>query len=1125
MAERKISTRLVIEGENEYKSSIKRINAEHKTLESALKLVDSSFKNQANSMAALEAKNKALNDVIAKTSEKLKAENDALTKAGAEKTKYGEAAESARKRLEELKNTTDAATKKTEEYFKQVAVLQAEINKYEAAEQKAAAAVENHTTKANKAQVELNNLNGQLDSNKKYLNEAKTSADGCAKSIDALGKETQESAKQSEEFGEKSTEAIDGLASALAAAGVVASLKEIADALKACVEASIDFESAMAGVAKTTNLSQDELARMGESIKELTLTVPVTATEFAKIAEVAGQLGVAKENLLDFSTVMANLGVATNMTSDEAATMLAQFAAITGMDASNYDRLGSAIVALGNSFATNEQKITDMSQGIAGAGTNANISEADILALSAAVTSLGIETAAGSTSMSKLIMDMGAAVETGNGLTEWAKAAGMTASEFAGLWGTDATAAISAFIGNLDNLDVSAEQMLNTLGITETRMVRMVISLMNAEDKTGLLTDALNVSNSAWEENSALVTEAETRYKTTESKLTLFKNSVENLKIAVGDQLTPALQDLTDAGRGVAEWATQFIEDNREIVPIVTSVTTALGIMVVGITAITVVVPLATKAIAKMHAALLANPYMLVATAIAAIITAFAVFALTVDDGTQAVKDFYAQLDASAQAHSDAIAAIDEESNKTLAMVDTLVELASAEELSSAQKAIMLGLISDLNTAIPDLNISYDELNGTLNMTAEQIKKIALAEAKREKYKADVEALKQAYIAQEQATNDLADAQGRLAEAEKNTTVEHDTMAISMGEFSGVMADASDEFTTAQWEVQAYGEAVGDADARVAELEAAVNGYADAANGAIPATQGLSAETAASVESITASMGELVTAYNTAYDSALTSINNTINGFSEMAATVPTDIQTVMDALDSQDDFISTYMDNLAQAASMGLDEGLLAELSDGSIESANILQGIVDDGGTKIQELNEKFREVSQGKEDFATTVAEMQTDFATTAGEIVSDAEQMVIDLNLELDAYGAGADTIQGYIDGLNSKLAEVNSILGSVGFNSTPTGKKDKPPIPAHAQGIDRVPYDGYFAILHEDEAVLNRAMASEYRANERAGRTDINTNTTTVINHNSFFVPTKEAYDDIAEYVDKKWGNK
>ena len=65
-----------------------------------------------------------------------------------------------------------------------------------------------------------------------------------------------------------------------------------------------------------------------------------------------------------------------------------------------------------------------MSQGIAGAGTNAKISEADMLALSAAVTSLGIETAAGGTSMSKLIMDMGAAVETGKGLDRLGESGG-----------------------------------------------------------------------------------------------------------------------------------------------------------------------------------------------------------------------------------------------------------------------------------------------------------------------------------------------------------------------------------------------------------------------------------------------------------------------------------------------------------------------------------------------------------------------------------------------------------------------------------------------------------------------------------------------------------------------------
>ncbi len=102
MAERKISTRLVLEGEKEYKNSITTINRELKTLGSELKLVESNFKGQANTIQALEAKNKALNDVIAKTAEKLKTENTALDKAKAAKVGYGEAAQKARDQLDNL---------------------------------------------------------------------------------------------------------------------------------------------------------------------------------------------------------------------------------------------------------------------------------------------------------------------------------------------------------------------------------------------------------------------------------------------------------------------------------------------------------------------------------------------------------------------------------------------------------------------------------------------------------------------------------------------------------------------------------------------------------------------------------------------------------------------------------------------------------------------------------------------------------------------------------------------------------------------------------------------------------------------------------------------------------------
>lgn len=234
---------------------------------------------------------------------------------------------------------------------------------------------------------------------------------------------------------------------------------------------------------------------------------------------------ISTKLVIGFTEVMANLGVATNMTSEEAATMVAQFANVTGMDPSMYSNLGSAIVDLGNNFATNEKKITDMAQTMASAGANARMSEPEILALSTAVTSLGIESGTGGTNMSKLIGEMQMAVETGKNLDVWAQTAGMNARDFARLWGEDATAALLAFIRGLGTTEESALQTLSVLKLNDERLVRMVTSLNNAEKTNGLLTRALQTSNQAWQENTALQKEAVTRYATTESKENLLANA------------------------------------------------------------------------------------------------------------------------------------------------------------------------------------------------------------------------------------------------------------------------------------------------------------------------------------------------------------------------------------------------------------------------------------------------------------------------------------------------------------------------------------------------------------------------------------------------------------------------
>lgn len=389
---------------------------------------------------------------------------------------------------------------------------------------------------------------------------------------------------------------LGGISSALTAVGVYKGLESVYNTLQECAQASIEFESAMTGVAKTTDMSAGELEAMSAAVMKLSTEIPVTTTELASVMEVAGQLGIGKDNLLDFSTTMSQLATATTMTADEAATMLAQFANITQMDPGQYSNLASAVVDLGNNYATTEQKIVEMGQGIAAAGSLAGMSEADMMGLSAAVTSLGIQTQAGSTSMSKLISEINMAVETGDGLEQFASVAGMSASDFADAWGNDAANALATFITGLNDVErngASASVILGELGIKESRLVRMILSLAGSGD---LMANAIRDANDAFRENTALGAEAEKRYATTESRMKMLSNAANNVKISIGDALTPMIASVAEGLTGLLEPMAEFIEQNPAIVQGLTTFVGVLGIAAGAVAAYTAATKLAAAA-------------------------------------------------------------------------------------------------------------------------------------------------------------------------------------------------------------------------------------------------------------------------------------------------------------------------------------------------------------------------------------------------------------------------------------------------------------------------------------------------------------------------------------------------
>lgn len=1006
MPTRQISTKLAVEGESQYRAAISSCNAELRNMQSALDLVKSQYENNSTCTEALTAKGKALNDLLATQKEKVSAVENGLQNAQKAEQEYAQKKQELTKKieenakaLEELKtktgDTTDEEKKLTEESQR----LKEELDKNEAGLTAAQKAVTQWKTDLNKAKTAVNETEAAIQENTQAL-------------------EGHDEATQND------TEAINGLAQALVATGLANKVKEVAQALTDCVSASSEFESAMAGVKKTTDMSEQELKDMGSEIKDLATKIPITTTEFAGIVEVAGQLGIAKDDLISFSTVMANLGVATDMTSETAATLLARFANITGMDPSMYENLGSVIVELGNNFATTESEVVAMGQRLAAAGTLAGLSEPEIMALATAMSSVGIEAEAGGTAMTQTLTAMEKAVSSGNAnLSKFAEVAGMSADEFSNAWNTAPITAIEAFIAGLGSLEdegESATLVLDDMGLSGIRQSNMLKSLATA---SGLLSSAVESANSAWVENTALITEAETRYATTESQTELFKNSVNNLKIAIGDQLNPAVRNLISEGRDAVDWATDFTEQNQWLAPALASVTAGLGGLTLMVTGTITVTKVAIPLLKSFNATLMANPALVVATATVTLIAALGALALAyqfpteaADNLNEAMNECDSNLKDAEKTYKDTTKELSATSKVLDTYIDRLAELESQSSLTDAEQAEYNRLVNEVARIMPEANTAIDETTGlletgaeALRVNAEEWKNMAQAAAESARIEALTQALTDAYVALYTAQDDLTALQ---SEASGQTLSYADALLAlkeAQANLSAVQRDSSADFY---------------------DIEAAQAAVDEAQNKLIESSSGLTNEEKSTGAAIAALKAEMEEA-----EEKTLSYEEKISALQESMSSAGEAVQTVADGLSEANEAFEAAGASGAEALTQGFETGSqgLGEAVQTAIDTA---QSTATESG---QELVNTVTDIgTQSATGFSTELDQMtdaaNTSIATTLT-TVSGYQSQAYD-----SGYSVGGAISQGAAAGVNAYAAQVATEAAQMVTNAIAAAKK-------------------------------------------------------------------------------------
>ena len=546
-------------------------------IKNEIKLLDGGFDSAGQAADGFSGR---LNDAGARTDalrQKLALQNQVVQK-------YGTALENAQSKLQQATAKHDEYGKKLDAAKTKHSALKDEISQLEAAMDASKKATGENTDEYINMYIHLDELNAALEKNEQEIKTLEGNYNRTGKTIVSTGKSIQQLKAAEQEAlstqeklraelakfdptlrttkekldaaaaGFKSfSEAAKSAGDAQVQAGQALSKGSalIATAGAAAAGAAVSWESDFASVRKTVNGTEEDLAALEEALLDMGEAKSADYSDLAAIAANAGQLGIATENVESFTATMADLAETTDMTADSASSDFAQFANITGMAQDAIGNMGSAVVELGNNLATTESKTVSMAMRIAAAGTQANMSQADILGVAAGLSSLGLEAEAGGTAFSKAISSMLVAVETGSDELEgYAEVAGMTAESFAKAFREDAAGAFIQFVQGLSSGSESAIVMLDKLDITEVRLRDTLLRASNAGD---LLTESVEMSNRAWEENTALTNEAAVRYGTTASRMQMLGNRAQRTAIDFGNSLLPALEEGMDFLDGVID--------------------------------------------------------------------------------------------------------------------------------------------------------------------------------------------------------------------------------------------------------------------------------------------------------------------------------------------------------------------------------------------------------------------------------------------------------------------------------------------------------------------------------------------------------------------------------------------
>lgn len=941
------------------------------------------------------------------------------------------------------------------------------MRELEKAQQEADEALEAYNQTMASGTSDLNQLEAAAE-RAGHAAEALAEANGKASdATEELSKATEKATEESENSGKKGVAAVEAISNALAAAGITAAVKEIAQAVYELAGSLSEAEKTIVGATGATGRELDEL---------MSNSLDVYASSSA-------------ENLNEVAASMMNVKTATGLTGDaleEATDAALVLNNVLGYEVAESSRTAGALM---KNFGVSAQEAYNLIAIGAQNGADKNGDLLDVLnEYSAQYSALGLSA---EEFVSSLVDGAEAGVFSVDKVGDAVKEFNIRAKD-----GSDTTAEAFELLGM--NADIMSEKFAAGGDTARTAFFEVVNALESMDDPMAKNAAAVGLFGTQYEDLEATVLPVlagieggtldmydavGTLSESAQSMGDAWQAAGNSIKAAFGSAITPAVSAGSTALAGFVEGVGEFLQENPVITKIITALGVGLGVVAVAIAGVAVASLTTIPAVAALGTAISAAiwPITAIAAAIAAV-TAAALFLVDafqedlgevegltattreqyyelqdlnaeyeeacekygetseealrlkyqVDDLTasyeankQTVEEFTAEVDALVQSHDELIssyeegmATIDQNEVGTLSLIQKLEDLASTTNRTAAQEEQMKAVIDQLNTDLPELALSYDDVASSTEKSIEAMKQAAEAQAEQERQAEQ----KQAYV---DLLKEQANLEEEIAKAEENVRLEQERMDNMSG---------WDHFWTGgEWDdLEAYQAALDELNAAYAENQAALQGieddWAGVAEAAEEAAESPSSyEEAVSIayENVRAKVEELCAAYDEAYQAALESFEGQFGLFDEAEADMDATVANAQAALDSQLAYWESYSANVetlknTSAEDLGVTqenyEALMAYAQSGSEEAAGLAASMaeaINSGNTEaVAALAETVGQVQAAKETAAAAVADWQTDFTAQMNAIEQEMQDTINGMDLSEEASAAASSTINSY-----------------------------------------------------------------------------------------------------------------